>query len=242
MAAASAAVATEKTTIHAITEVDISKPRFFMEGHQQRTGEKLSLTAYIITCLSHAITETPELNSFRKGRKLIVLEDVTVNVLIERNLNGEKIPEPIGIQAAQLKTYRQIHDEIRDAQRRNDNRLGSLTGSEWIRFIPSFLFKVFIRAASHNIHMMKRYGVVSVTAVGMFASGALWFVPLGGATVLVTVGSIVKRPVFKDGQIEEKEFLCLTISFDHEIVDGAPAARFVKQFSSLISSGDFLKE
>ncbi len=242
MAAASAAVASERSTIHGITEADIGEPRRLMEEHRKRTGEALSLTAYVVACLARALSEVPELNSFRKGRRLVMLDDVTVNVLVERELDGEKVPEPVGIQAAQRKTYRQIHDQIRLAQRREGDRLGSLSGSEWIRFIPSFLFRAFIRAASRSVRMAKRYGVVSVTAVGMFGSDALWFVPLGGATVLVTVGSIVKRPKLMDGRLEEREQLCLTISFDHEIVDGAPAARFVKKFTALIASGAVLHE
>jgi len=88
--------------------------------------------------------------------------------------------------------------------------------------------------------MVGRYGAVSVTAVGMFGKDALWFLPLGGATVLVTVGSIVERVVMKDGRPELREHLCLTVSFDHEIVDGAPAARFVKRLSELLSGGEAL--
>jgi pyruvate/2-oxoglutarate dehydrogenase complex dihydrolipoamide acyltransferase (E2) component len=34
--------------------------------------------------------------------------------------------------------------------------------------------------------------------------------------------------------------LYLTASFDHEIVDGAPAARFLKQFSELVEIGNEL--
>ena len=36
--------------------------------------------------------------------------------------------------------------------------------------------------------------------------------------------------------MEEKEFLCLTVSVDHDIVDGAPAARFIRQFMRLIET------
>jgi pyruvate/2-oxoglutarate dehydrogenase complex dihydrolipoamide acyltransferase (E2) component len=242
MAAASAAVASERSTIHGITEADIGEPRRLMEEHRERTGEALSLTAYVVACLARAVSEAPELNSFRKGRRLVMLDDVTVSVLVERELDGEKVPEPVGIQAAQTKSYRQIHDRIRLAQHGGGDRLGSLSGSEWIRFIPSFLFRAFIRAASRSVRMAKRYGVVSVTAVGMFGSDALWFLPLGGATVLVTVGSIVKRPRLRDGRLEEREHLCLTISFDHEIVDGAPAARFVRKLTALIESGAIVRE
>lgn len=70
---------------------------------------------------------------------------------------------------------------------------------------------------------------------------ALWLIPLvGGATVAVAVGGIVERPCVKDGQIETREHLCLTVTFNHDIVDGAPAARFLKRFSELLMTGELL--
>ena len=40
-----------------------------------------------------------------------------------------------------------------------------------------------------------------------------------------------------DGQIAIREYLSLTISFDHDIVDSAPAARFTERLKELIESG-----
>jgi pyruvate/2-oxoglutarate dehydrogenase complex dihydrolipoamide acyltransferase (E2) component len=90
--------------------------------------------------------------------------------------------------------------------------------------------------------MQKRFGVVGVTAVGMFGSGPMWLVPLTSATVTVAVGAIVKRPALVDGGLQEREHLCLTVSFDHDIVDGAPAARFLSRFAELLSCGDDLRD
>jgi pyruvate/2-oxoglutarate dehydrogenase complex dihydrolipoamide acyltransferase (E2) component len=39
------------------------------------------------------------------------------------------------------------------------------------------------------------------------------------------------------GQIAIRDYLSLTISFDHEIIDGAPAARFTQRLKDLIESG-----
>lgn len=242
MAAASAAVCRQRDTIHTMTEVDITEPRRIIREHRERTGERLSLTAYVVTCLAGAIAEDPYLNSIRKGGKLIVLDDVTIGTLVERSIEGEHVPEPFGICAADKKTYRQIHDEIRAAQQQSDERLGGLSGATWVQYIPSFIFRTFIRAASHSVHMAKRYGVVSVTAVGMFGSGPLWLVPLSASTVAVAVGGIVERPVPVDGRLESREHLCLTISFDHDIVDGAPAARFTNRFVQLLASGNALRD
>jgi pyruvate/2-oxoglutarate dehydrogenase complex dihydrolipoamide acyltransferase (E2) component len=242
MVAASASVGHERNNIHAMMEVDIAEPRRLIREHRQSTGERLSLTAYVVACLARALAEHPGLNSFRKGRKLILLQDVTISVLVERELAGESVPEPFGIRSAHTKSYRQIHEEIRAAQRHGEDRLGGLSGAGWVRLIPGFLMRTFIRLASRSIPMMTRYGAVGVTAVGMFGHGAQWFIPLSGGTVAVAVGGIVDRPCAGEGRIETREHLCLTVSFNHDIVDGAPAARFLKRFSELLTSAAPLRE
>jgi pyruvate/2-oxoglutarate dehydrogenase complex dihydrolipoamide acyltransferase (E2) component len=241
MVAISASMARQRNTIHSITDVDISVPRAIMREYRERTGERLSLTAYIVKCLSQTVSEFPAVNSFRKGRRFILLEDVTVSVLVERQVRGEKVPEPFGIREAQKKSYRQIHEEIRAAQRESKDQLGSLSGLGWVRFIPGFLMRLFFRVATRNIRMQIRYGVISVTAVGMFARDAVWFVPMGGPSVLVTVGSIINKPVIVNEELESREHLCLTVSFDHNITDGAPAARFVSRFTEILRSGELLE-
>jgi pyruvate/2-oxoglutarate dehydrogenase complex dihydrolipoamide acyltransferase (E2) component len=45
-----------------------------------------------------------------------------------------------------------------------------------------------------------------------------------------------------DGRIEVREYLNMTVSVDHDIVDGAPAARFVNELRELIESGYGLSE
>jgi len=241
MVAASASVSREKNTIHLITEVDISEPRCLIADHRECVGERLSLTGYIVACLARTMTEFPQFNSFRKGSRLLVLDDLVISVLFEREIEGEMVPEPVGIQSVDRKSFRQVNDELRAAQEHSGNGLGSAAGLPWLRFIPGSLLRAFIRLAARNVGMQKRYGVVGVTAVGMFGKGPLWLVPLTSATVTVAVGAIAKRPTLVNGAVQEREHLCLTVSFDHDIVDGSLAARFVSRFSELLSSGDELR-
>lgn len=238
MVAAASAVNREKNTIHLMTEVDISEPRRLIAEHRARTGERLSLTGYVVACLASTFDEFPQFNAFRKGRRLIVLDTLTISVLFERETEGENFPEPVGIQATNHKTYRQINDKLRAAQQQTGQRLGAATGTAWVRFIPNFLLRTFVRLASRNIPMQQRFGVVGVTAVGMFGAGPMWLVPLTSATVTVAVGAIAKRPVLIEGKLQEREHLCLTLSFNHDIIDGAPAARFTRRFAERLASGD----
>lgn len=242
MIAAASSVNRTFNTIHAITEVDISGLRARLRELRASSGGKLSLTACVVAALARAVARHAELNSFRRGGRLVLLDDVTVNLLVERDFGGETAPESLVIHAAQDKSAAEIHKEIRGAQARPARRHGELSGAWWLRLIPPFLMKGFIRAAARSTVMARRYGKIGVTAVGMFGGEApLWFLPLSGATVTVTVGTIVPRPVMAGGAVEEREHLCLTVSFDHDIVDGAPAARFMKTFAGVLAEGEFLE-
>lgn len=61
--------------------------------------------------------------------------------------------------------------------------------------------------------------------------------------MLVTVGGLIARPLVVEGRVEAREHLCLTVSFDHEIVDRAPAAHFpAATFARLLTSGEALPD
>lgn len=241
MVAASASVTSRKNTIHSLAEVDVTGPRKMLKAHDEKTGNKLSFTAYIVYCLAQVIRDHPQLNSFIKGNKLITLDDLCISVLVEREFDGEKVPEPASIQRAQELSFLQINRQIREAQKDPSGRIGKLTGVGWIRFIPGFLLKTFVRMADKNKKMAMRYGKVAVTAVGMFSREPVWFIPHGSGTLLITAGSIEQRSVFMDNTHQIREYLCLTASFDHDIVDGAPAARFMNQFLETVKSGKYLR-
>jgi pyruvate dehydrogenase E2 component (dihydrolipoamide acetyltransferase) len=67
----------------------------------------------------------------------------------------------------------------------------------------------------------------------MFSRGGGWAIPLAPLTVLATVGGIVDRPVVREGRIVVRPMLPLTLSSEHGVVDGAPAARFVETLRDL---------
>jgi pyruvate/2-oxoglutarate dehydrogenase complex dihydrolipoamide acyltransferase (E2) component len=56
-------------------------------------------------------------------------------------------------------------------------------------------------------------------------------------TLGLTVGGMAEKPGIVNGTIAIREYLCLTLSVDHDIVDGAPAARLAREFKTLVESG-----
>ncbi|MCB0635652.1 MAG: 2-oxo acid dehydrogenase subunit E2 [Lewinella sp.] len=237
MVIASASVTRTQSSFHSLATADITRIRQQIKLHREKTGERLSLTAYLVNCLARTVARHPACNSFRRGRRIIYLDDVTVNVLVERDYGAERAPEPLAIRQAQAKSYYDIHQEVRAAQAQQREQMESPPGFRWLRWIPIWLLRLFVRWANRNIGFAQRYGKVAVTAVGMHAREGIWFIPHGTATVLVTVGSISEQAVLINGEWDRHEQLHLTVSFDHDLIDGAPAARFLADFLSVLEAG-----
>jgi pyruvate/2-oxoglutarate dehydrogenase complex dihydrolipoamide acyltransferase (E2) component len=230
--------AQRRPMIHRLIEVDVTRARTFLREHKAKTGESLSFTAFLIACLAQAIDENKSVQAMRFGRKrLIVFEDVDVVTPIERDVAGIWLAIPYTVRAANRKTFRQIHQEIRAAQAQDVT-----TNFKAFLFLPTLLFKivwwVLWWLSGSNPQLMKMYwGTAGLTAVGMFGKGAGWGIPPPGQTLMITLGGIGEKPGVVDGQIAIREYLSLTISFDHDIIDGAPAARFTGRLKDLIESG-----
>lgn len=77
-----------------------------------------------------------------------------------------------------------------------------------------------------------------MTSVGMFGGNhSGWGISATPQPLGLVVGGIAWKPAVVEGRIEPREMLCLTVTFDHDIVDGAPATRFVRRLVELIESG-----
>lgn len=146
------------------------------------------------------------------------------------------------IRAADKRTVREIHDDIRAAQRES---VETAPGAEkWKAYLllPGFLRRLLYWWLDRSPETRKRLGgTVVLTAVGMAGKGAGWAIPIASNTLTITLGGIETKPGLSDGRIEPREYLCTTVSFDHDVVDGVPAARFVTRFRELVEAASGLE-
>ena len=81
------------------------------------------------------------------------------------------------------------------------------------------------------------YGTVMVSSVGMFGTGGGWGIPVPNHSLQLTLGGIAEKPGVVEQRIAVRRYLSVTVSFDHDVIDGAPAARFTQRLKQLIESG-----
>jgi pyruvate/2-oxoglutarate dehydrogenase complex dihydrolipoamide acyltransferase (E2) component len=233
-----------KHTVHALLEAEVTQTRQSLAQHKAQTGESLSFTAFVLSCLGQAVERYPHMHAFRNWRnQLVLFDEVDVTTMIEVQSGDERFPLPHVIRAVNKRSFREIHAEIRghqSARQRQPNPYEPLM--PLYTLVPGPLRRLVWKALFRSPHRAKRHvGTTILTSVGMFGRGAGWGIMMPLYTLGVTLGSIVPRPFLIAGRVEAREHLCLTLSFDHDIVDGGPAARFAQCLKELLESGHGLE-
>lgn len=231
-------MAGHRSNVHGLVEIDVTDAREQIRLIEDETGTELSFTAFIVFCLATTVADQPHVHRYRDWRgRSYEFEDVDVNVLVEREFDGERIGVPHVVRAANRRTILSIHDEIRRVQADTADRpeagIARLT-----RRLPSLIRRQIWRLPQWFPSRWKRLaGTVAVTSVGMFGTGSGWAISPTNYSLQLTVGGIGTKPRLIDGQLQSREYLSLTVTFDHDVVDGAPATRFVQRLGERLEAG-----
>jgi pyruvate/2-oxoglutarate dehydrogenase complex dihydrolipoamide acyltransferase (E2) component len=189
------------------------------------------------------VASDPKVQAYRDWRgQLVVFRDVDVVTMIEPERGAVAIPHII--RNANRRAVREISDEIRSIQAKPGQSEQHGTLVSLAPRLPRFVRLLFFWIVKKNPFWFKRLeGTVVITSVGMFGKSGGWgigFLPTH--TLGLTVGGIAQKPGVYEGQVAVREYLNLTVSFDHDIVDGAPAARFTRTLIELIEMATVLEE
>lgn len=232
-----------KHYMHGLFEMDVTKAREFIRVRKAAAGERLSFTGWLIKCIAQAINEYKHLQAYRRGKKLIIFDDVDVGFTMEREVEGERVVVGYIVRKANEKTFKEIHDEIRSAQHAVVE--GTLVGSgeegkmaSRMQSLPGPMRRLLLWWYKRNVFLQKKtQGTVGLTSVGMFGSIRGWPLVLGPYPVFFGIGGVELKPEYVDDHIEPREFLRMSVVIDHDVADGADAARFVSRISQLMQDG-----
>ncbi|MEM3731241.1 MAG: dihydrolipoamide acetyltransferase family protein [Candidatus Bathyarchaeia archaeon] len=170
--------------------------------------EKLgvSYTAILVKAVSKALLEHPIINSTLEGNVLKIFEDINIGVAVATE-QGLIVPV---IHNADKKTLKEIDETIKTLTEKA--RLGKLSKEELTG------------------------GTFTITNLGMYDVN--FFTPIINPpeAAILGVGKISQKLVFVNGKVEAKPFIVLSLSYDHRIVDGAPAAQFLSKIKSVIEN------
>lgn len=231
-------------------EIDVTEARRMIR-EAKSSGSYISFTGWLLKCLASAVKEFSEVNAYRKGRSAFVFETVNIGIMVERELRGKPVPLPYLVKDCDTKSVLDISREIATVKEadvgedlviadKKAARIASL--AVWLPGpITRLGMRVFFRNPVRKHEIM---GTIGVTAVGMFGKSGGWPLPIpNGQPLVVAVGGISRKPRYagEEDELQARKLLNLTLMFDHDIIDGAPAARFSARLIELMESAHGLE-
>ncbi|OFY40532.1 MAG: dehydrogenase [Bacteroidetes bacterium GWF2_40_14] len=234
----------QKHHIAALIEVDITETRKKIKKYKSEIA-RISFTAWLIKAISLTVKDNERAASYLKGKKKVVIfNDINVSLIVEKEVDGQKVPIPLVIAKANDLSIESITRLISDAREevlaKNEIVLKSKpTNSEQLYSrLPGFLRRYFWRYLLRHPHFAySKMGNVGITSLGMMGNVNGWFIPTSVHPICFGISTITKKPVVIDDKIEVREVLNMTILLDHDVIDGAPMARFISDLSRNLETG-----
>ena len=187
------------------TEINVSEAMVLRRGlSRNQESGSLSPLHLVIKAVARALKEFPYMNAVQKEDQVQLMDQVNIGVAVALE---EGLITPV-IREADTKTLAQLAAESRELAaktREGTARPDDVTG-----------------------------GTFTITNLGGFGIDA--FTPIINPPQLgiLGVGRVVEKPVIADGQIAKGSMMYLSLTFDHRIVDGAPAAEFLQAVSKYL--------
>jgi len=165
-----------------------------------------SYNAIFISLAAKALEGYPTMNSLSDSETIISSDEINVGLAVD-HVDGLRV---VVVKHANQKTLSRIQadlEELIGRVRANSSTLDDLSG-----------------------------GTFTITNLGAY--GIDYFTPIINPpqTGILGVGRITEKLVIKDGKIAQRNMITLSLTFDHRIIDGAPAAQFLQMIVTQIEN------
>lgn len=211
-AVASAVSGSIQSAVHVtlVSEVDMTECAAMrgriLDDIERRHGVRVSYTDIIVKAAARAILDKPIVNASLQGESIIIADHVNIGVATAVE-NGLVVPV---VRDVQSKTLPQVSREIKELVERA--RAGKAGPEDF------------------------RGGTFSVTNLGSYGIDSFNPVITPGQSAILGVCRIVQKPVVLDGAIQIRSMMNLCLTFDHRVMDGAPAAEYLARLKEVLES------
>ena len=172
--------------------------------HEPALGFKISYNDLLIRVCAHALREHPRANASLDGDVIRLHDAVNVGLAIEAG--GDLVVA--NVKQADRKSLVEIASDLRgvvERARANQLALDDITG-----------------------------GTFTISNLGLYGIDAFTPVLNPPESAILGVGALREKAVARDGEVVAQLSVTLSLTFDHRIIDGAPAARFLARIRELI--------
>jgi len=184
--------------------VDMTATTEYRAIYKQTTKRRLSFTDLILKVTAVALKEFPIMNSELEDTNILLLDEVHIGIAIASE-NGLFVPV---IRNCDLKSLEEIDSTVLNLAEKARTRRLPLSDMQG--------------------------GTFTVSNLGMFGLESFTAIINPPEVGILAVGAIIKTPVVINDNIVARPMMELSLTYDHRIVDGAPAAQFLARIKVLL--------
>ena len=168
----------------------------------------VTYTDFIVQACAHALRQHPRMNASLEGNIIHVHGDIHVGLAVALD-EGLIVPVVRDVDKKSLKDIAAEAKTLAEKARASQLKLEEVSG-----------------------------GTFTVSNLGMYGVDA--FTPIINApqSGILGVGRIVEKPVIYRGEITRRSMMVLSLTFDHRVIDGAPAGAFLQTVADLLAHGN----
>ncbi len=210
-----------QTAVHVTTviQVDVSKLVEFRERNkesfQQQYGVRLTYTPFFVKACTDALLEFPMMNATLQDDQIIVRHYVHMGVAVALGAKGEEgLIVPV-IRDAHKKSLIDIARELEDIATRARNKTIGLAD---------------VQGATFTLTNPGSYGALIGTPIINHPQ-----------TAILGTYAIIKQPVAINDMIAIRPMMYLCLSYDHRLIDGMYAGRFLQRIKRAIEEFEFFR-
>ncbi|MDM5297600.1 dihydrolipoamide acetyltransferase family protein [Bacillus pumilus] len=190
------------------SEIDMTKAKEMRQellpAIEKETGYRLSFTEIIIHAVSNVLTRHPQINMTFEQNELHFHEEVHIGLAVAVK-DGLMVPVISHADQKGLKQLTQEAEEIGKQARDQKLLPDQLKGSTF-----------------------------TISNLGMYAIDTFTPIINQPEVAILGVGRIQDKPVVIGGEIQVRPMMGVSLSFDHRVVDGAPAAAFLTDVKKVL--------
>jgi pyruvate dehydrogenase E2 component (dihydrolipoamide acetyltransferase) len=173
---------------------------------EKRDKKKITYNDLLIYWAGLALAEYPTINSNIEGEEIVQNGRINIGVAVDTD-QGLLVPV---VKNVSEKNFAQIYDDLHTLIERA--RAGRCTLED-------------LEGGTFTITNLGMYGIDAFTPIINFPE-----------TAILGIGRIIEKPVGCNGQIILRNQLFLSLTFDHRLVDGAIASKFLQRLSDLLEN------
>lgn len=208
----SLAVSAQLTSMGEIDATELVKARAELVRREAEIGTRISYTDILIVAAAKALLDNPIINSSIINNEVVTWEDINIGIAVALE---EGLIVPV-VRDADKKSLVEISMEASSLAEKA--RAGALLPDE-------------VAA-----------GTFTITNLGAFGGGWGFGTPIINQpqSAILGTGAIVERAVVRNGRVVAAPVMTYSFTFDHRVIDGLPAARFMARLTELLENPKLL--